>query len=766
MSDPLVQVLRGLSSSPDGVLFSQDVCVQYPHLAAEYKARFPHRIDLGTMAQRAKDGQYRKSAVAAGAATVVAEVHLMVNNCLAYNLGNAYLEDQAIRFRTQALAALDKHFRTTGDALAHLLHLLSKTDDGSIFAKDVCEEFPDLAAQYKSMFPVRTDLGAMQKKAMSGSYKTLRQVQTDLDVMVNNCLRFNGEATHLGRQARSFHSQARRSLEKYFSIDGGVESWTVVSSSSPPTPHELSTPTTASVAALPTSRKRGRAEDSNSDDVIVVCAGGEPLPAAAAPQRTTATTTATSWMTPDNLKNLIAALDRPQDNGMFTTAVAKAYPEIAEQYSRVCPAPMDLDLMRTKATRKQYTSVTQLLNDVTLIAKNCVTYNGVGHPLAESAASFLRDATAIIQYAQDHHGAINKLVPATMQTAAPAPAGTLSSGNAEQIVQQQDEIVPLDAVSATPAPTGPVDTAILPLTPDLTALVQPKEKVLVTPHVALLAHQLPMRIPNAIREYIITKHLHQLHHQHPLNSEGSEVHAATDNKDGNIEERSEHFFLPQGHPSTVANVVEAFIAALKQREIHLTNSADALVNTAKENHQSIATGESASPLKVEVSEASLLASSLPLDDATRALARTLECREHLAKAEGLMQLLANVFDAAFLNVLLYRNERHLVDSWVATKLEAGALEAHSNNNNYPWSRIAHVELFIRLLLHIPQLGAVTAALASSPQIGEGVRVLYRHAKEVPLDAATKGVVATICIPLVEDFLCYAESRWDELSERR
>jgi hypothetical protein len=727
-----VQVLRGLSLATEGAIFAQDVCVQYPQLASEYKARFPARMDMSTMMKRATSGHYRS---AGSAATVIGDVQLMVNNCLAFNAGNTYLEDQALKFKTSAFSALDKHFRATGEALAHLLYLLSRSDDGIIFARDVCEEFPDLAAQYKTMFAVRTDLGAMQKKATSNGYKTLRQVMSDIDVMVGNCHRFNGEDTPLGRQASAFHTVARRSLERYFSISGGVESWITLSSSSSPTPTGVSTPIAATVGALPPSRKRGRAEDAG-DDVIVVRRDSP----AARPSG--------SWMTPENLKKLITALDRPQDNGMFTTAVAKAFPEIAEQYARVCPHAMDLDAMRSKAAKKQYTSMSELLADVSLIAKNCVTYNGAGHPLAEAAASFLKDATAMILYAQDHQGAIKPPPSPSAPAAVLLPIAPPPSHDAA------GSVVELSVIA-----TGPVDVAALPTTPDLTSITQPKEKVLTAPRVALLAHQLPIRIPHAIRDYTITRHLQQLSQRRTRDFAAKSPDATETSETSLTRHEGDHLsvLVAREHSASVVNVVKAYIAALKQRESLLTSSSAALVEAAA------TTPASLSSTKVETSDASLC-SSTPLDNATHALARTLECREHLSKAAALMHLLTSVFDSAFLNVLLYRDERSIVDEWIATHLEGGAVDGE--HNGFPWSQVVHVECFIRLMLHVPQLGAVTAALTSSAHIGEGVRVLYRHAKEVPLDAATKGVVAAVCVPLVEDFLCYAASRWDELFEGR
>lgn len=147
--------------------------------------------------------------------------------------------------------------------------------------------------------------------------------------------------------------------------------------------------------------------------------------------------------------------------------------------------------------------------------------------------------------------------------------------------------------------------------------------------------------------------------------------------------------------------------------------------------------------------------SEPLQQATLAVAQAMGLGDHLAKASELMQLLTTLYNNVFLSVLLYRHERNEVDAWVANTNAAS-----EEGQPMQWSTVTHIEVFIRLLLHVPQLGAVTAALAAAATSSNLGRL--RHAKEVQLDVSTKQLVSVTIVPLVEDFLCYTVARWEEL----
>lgn len=50
--------------------------------------------------------------------------------------------------------------------------------------------------------------------------------------------------------------------------------------------------------------------------------------------------------------------------------------EIAPDYFDVIDKPMDISVIRGKATRKDYSSKTQFIDDFNLIVDNCTKYNG------------------------------------------------------------------------------------------------------------------------------------------------------------------------------------------------------------------------------------------------------------------------------------------------------------------------------------------------------------------------------------------------------
>lgn len=709
-------MINSLAQTPHGSLFAMDVCVEYPMLAADYQARFPRRMDLGTMRKNAQAGQYAAGKLHA----LFDDMNLMVNNCLTYNAGNAEIESRALTFQSKALEALDKHLRGTGEALAHLLLLLAE-DEGAIFARDVCEEYPMLAEAYIAMCPERTDLAAMRKKATtSPGYKTLRHVMVDIDRMVANCKRFNGADTPLGQQADVFHAKAKSALEGYFSGMGGASAWLSISTPS----HALSS---AQSAALSASNRDGQSVSSTASAQAIRKRGRVEEIVASPP-----------LLEPGVLLPLIRALERPQDQGIFSTDVVAAYPEIQQQYTRVCPHRMDLDRMKQKATSRQYRSLNQVRDDVTLIAKNCQAYNGPEHPFSELARSFQRDGEQLIAYYEQ-----NGVLP-------PPPP--------------QAQAQPAEAATELRGGEGGTVAAAQP--PVLSSMTEPTPKRWVPPSVALMAHQIPLRVPTQLRERIATRHLHL------RESGGHKPVGDTDHAD------AEQIILPPGHPCSVSAVIARYISALKLKEHQQLRASESLVNIAKDDSVEAGTTpmvKSERPQHEEDDEAprgdeGSLKGSSALKEATRAMTMSIVSRQHTAKCSAFIRLLTKVFNDVFLHVLLYRDERCNVDAWIAAQQEPVHASAWAGVDGvgwrgFDWAARVHVEYFLRLLLHVPQLGAVAAALAAagcSPPTGRAAP--FRHAKEVPMDTATRTVVVEACVPLLEDFLCFVEAHWGALFE--
>ena len=114
-------------------------------------------------------------------------------------------------------------------------------------------------------------------------------------------------------------------------------------------------------------------------------------------------------ITPAALAQAIASLDRPEDRGLFSQDVLVTYPQLAAEYSAICPVRMDLATMQAKATGGKYhpagtdinpsrassrvrdvalqTLFDAVMADVRLMTGNCIKYNQLVPTLVEAAKS-------------------------------------------------------------------------------------------------------------------------------------------------------------------------------------------------------------------------------------------------------------------------------------------------------------------------------------------------------------------------------------------
>ncbi|GET86385.1 hypothetical protein, conserved [Leishmania tarentolae] len=105
---------------------------------------------------------------------------------------------------------------------------------------------------------------------------------------------------------------------------------------------------------------------------------------------------------------LVRSLDRVEDHHIFAVDVLETYPYLAESYTKVCPRRCDLATAALKALEGAYSydlRLEALKADISLMASNCVAYNGPTSEYAETAAKFERHALEQIDaFILEHNG--------------------------------------------------------------------------------------------------------------------------------------------------------------------------------------------------------------------------------------------------------------------------------------------------------------------------------------------------------------------------
>ncbi|EPY19260.1 hypothetical protein STCU_09552 [Strigomonas culicis] len=260
----LAALIRSLDRAEDNHLFAEDVVKTYPQFAAEYVRACPTRIDLGTAAKRAQEGEYTTDPTLAG---LKADVQLMVSNCMAFNGKEGPYADIALRFEKYAMDKIDSFIshktggkrvsslrlqaipekpraqtkkkpphdgaasapvQVTVKDMVALVNALVRREDADTFEIDVGEKFPQLKESYDAVCPDKMNLRLMKERAHSGYYledtadiigptvaDSLRRVRADIELIVNNCIRFNARVEEWIRLALSFQNFAHRRVDDF-----------------------------------------------------------------------------------------------------------------------------------------------------------------------------------------------------------------------------------------------------------------------------------------------------------------------------------------------------------------------------------------------------------------------------------------------------------------------------------------------------------------------------------------------------------------------
>lgn len=232
-------------------------------------------------------------------------------------------------------------------SIEKLVKSLDRKEDEYLFSKDVLLTHPHLAEVYTSTCPVRCDLTTAARKAVSGAYSedpNLSRLRDDLQLMVDNCIRFNGQDSPLAEIARKFMAFATQQVNAFIAQYSSTTTITTTNNSGGGGKAGASSASytrTTSVVHSSGGRSVERTPPSSSHLASMSSFTSTVLPPPPPPPRR------------KEVEDLLIALRRQYEE--FAVDVTEAYPELKQKYLEVCPRVMHLGRMVEKARAGVYT---------------------------------------------------------------------------------------------------------------------------------------------------------------------------------------------------------------------------------------------------------------------------------------------------------------------------------------------------------------------------------------------------------------------------
>lgn len=288
------------------------------------------------------------------------DINLIFSNCILYNGEESELGKVAVQLRekyrkfvekeeappapraiasktpgsaSKALAPLqipkgDAARAQAGGGFSAFLSLLWRKlvdlDESSIFLNEVTD---DIAKGYSKEIAKPMYLTLMKKKIARGEYKTVESFNGDVDLIVDNCIQFNGEDDDLAILAEEF----KEKYYEYFENDPVVQ-------------ERVTAIKNGTIAETPSaSISRQTSNDAKGDALQ------------------------------DVLLEIWTQLVAFDTGAIFYEKVTN---KMAPNYSNMIRRPMYLTLVKEKILRGEYRRVEDFSADIKLILDNCKKYNG------------------------------------------------------------------------------------------------------------------------------------------------------------------------------------------------------------------------------------------------------------------------------------------------------------------------------------------------------------------------------------------------------
>ncbi|RNF10899.1 hypothetical protein TraAM80_01283 [Trypanosoma rangeli] len=676
------------------------------------------------------------------------------------------------------------------DEIVALVRSLDRPQDEGLFSKDVLLVYPHLAEEYTRVCPRRCDLATAAEKAASDVYSydvKLTALRDDVELMVNNCHRFNGTEGALADIANRFEAFAKEQIDAYVAKKTGGRR---VSS------FRLST---ATAAGETTRGKRQREESKNTS--------GDSSPQQSQQSRGSKRSHPTpagggsSPVTSAEVVKLVESLNRREDKGAFAVDVATAYPELKQSYEEVCPVKMNLALARERAASGYYLgmpqcaanpeqppspqfkrrqlsaaeastssvfgstvaqSMTLLRNDVELMVSNCLRFNA--------------NAQAWVKLAKSFHSFAHKKIDEFVLRHAPALKGTKSGVDAyvneadQQSLQRpqqllsplsqsqqlcysssQDDERKTEGTRPTAAAAVVASTAMHAKKEAVAAVVSPPPRAsavtvvkYTTPMVVPTALQPVFATPDALRRRLVSDHLHRgtlrarLIRSSALAGEGGDTGGnKDDNGNNNAEEEEGAGEFDRKKETQHTSAQQTFGPALSCRAVlrAFAASVEDFYQSQRERQDFV------TPFEYPRQEEQLYT----------------DC----------IALIEQQFEHLFLHTLVYDQEKADCYEWSAAKavwrlvkdnaaapLASAAPDAPSPGGVSCWLDDVHLCYLVRFLQHFPQLMGLACATPTHSAVATAAATTTTSAKPtLHITEVAKGVIEKLA-RITEELLAF------------
>ncbi|RNF26067.1 uncharacterized protein Tco025E_01696 [Trypanosoma conorhini] len=632
------------------------------------------------------------------------------------------------------------------DEVVALVRSLDRPQDEGLFSKDVLLVYPHLAEEYTRVCPRRCDLATAAEKAASDAYSydvKLTALRDDVELMVSNCLRFNGTEGVLADIANRFEAFAKAQIDAYVAKKTGgrrASSFRLSAAAGETTrgKRQREESRTASGASSPQQSQQPRGGGR-----------GHPGPASG------------SSVSSAEVVKLVESLNRREDKGAFAVDVATAYPELRQSYAAVCPVQMNLILARERAASGYYLGLPQqaapaepqtqsrrrqlsaseastsavfggtvaqslvlLRNDVELMVSNCLRFNANAQAWVKLAKSFhsfahkkiddfvLRHAPALkgTKSGVDAYVREAEQPPSSQQKQeSPSPLSQLRQPRPSSI--QDDEragggTLPTAAAAAASTPVNEKKEAAtvaakLPPKPPAVTVVK-----YTTPTVVPTALQPVFATPDALRRRLVSDHLHR----------------------GTLRARLIRPASPPPPPAPVAAAAAASGDTGGNNDANSNNNAETERQVEEEGDGDRNEGTRLNSARHTFDpalscRAVLRAFAASVQDFYRSQRERQDFTspfEYPRQEEQLymdcIALIEQQFEQLFLHTLLYDQEKADCYEWSAEKAvrrlvknNAAAPDTSSAGGGFCWLGDVHLCYLVRLLQHFPQLMGLACA---------------------------------------------------------
>ncbi|ESL09228.1 hypothetical protein TRSC58_03055 [Trypanosoma rangeli SC58] len=671
------------------------------------------------------------------------------------------------------------------DEIVALVRSLDRPQDKGLFSKDVLLVYPHLAEEYTRVCPRRCDLATAAEKAASDAYSydvKLTALRDDVELMVNNCHRFNGTEGVLADIANRFEAFAKEQIDAYVAKKTGGRR---------ASSFRLST---ATAAGETTRGKRQREEPKN--------ASGDSTPQQSQHHRGSKRSQPTpagggsSPVTSADVVKLVESLNRREDKGAFAVDVATAYPELKQSYEEVCPEKMNLTLARERAASGYYLgmpqgtanpeqqpppqfkrrqlsavevstssvfgstvaqSMTLLRNDVELMVSNCLRFNA--------------NVQAWVKLAKSFHCFAHKKIDEFVLRHAPALKGTKSGVDAyvteadQQSSQRPQQLLSPLLQSQRPGFSNSQDDerkieGTWPTAAASTALHAKKEAVAAVvslppraPAVTVVKYTTPMVVPtalqpvfatpDALRRRLISDHLHRgtlrarFIRSSAVAGEGGDTGGnKDDNSTNNAEEEEEAGEFDRKKEARHTSAQQTFGSALSCSAVlrAFAASVEDFYKSQRERQ------DFATPFEYPRQEEQLYT----------------DC----------IALIEQQFEHLFLHTLVYDQEKADCYEWSAAKavcklvkdnaaapLADAAPDAPSPGGVSCWLDDVHLCYLVRFLQHFPQLMGLACATPTHSAAARAAAATASAKPTLHITEVAKGVIEKLA-RITEELLAF------------